>query len=148
MPAMLICILLSTLVYLCPILVGVSAEGTHIALWIDGYWTDVAKAIGGRWLSGWVTLAGAVSTAGLLNTLLCTTSRALAAMGQRGLMPRIVGRLHSRYLTPHIAIGVMTCAIALLMLSDFETLIEANMMTYILKLVLECTYSWPGCGCL
>ena len=37
--------------------------------------------------------------------------------------------------------GVMTCAIALLMLSDFETLIEANMMTYILKLLLECEQS-------
>eukprot|EP01046_Picozoa_sp_COSAG06_P044381 COSAG06_NODE_5970_length_3178_cov_16.391686_3_plen_79_part_00 len=35
----------------------------------------------------------------------------------------------------------MTCAIALLMLSDFETLIEANMMTYILKLLLECEQS-------
>lgn len=142
MPAMLICILLSTLVYLGPILVGVSAQGTHVELWVDGYWTDVAEAIGGQWMAGWVMLAGAVSTAGLLNTLLCTTSRALAAMGQRDLMPRVVGKLHSRYSTPYVAIGVMTCAIALLMLSDFETLIEANMMTYILKLLLECTSSW------
>jgi amino acid transporter len=140
MPAMLLCILLSTLLYLGPILVGVSAEGTQIDNWVDGYWTDVAEAIGGRWLAGWVSLAGAMSTAGLLNTLLCTTSRALAAMGQRGLMPEIVGRLHPRYMTPHVAIGVMTCAIAALMLSDFETLIAANMMTYILKLVLECAY--------
>ena len=31
-------------------------------------------------MSLWVTLAGAISTAGLLNTLLCTTSRALVCI--------------------------------------------------------------------
>ena len=137
MPAMVICVVASTLVYLLPILVGVSAEGTEVSLWVDGYWSEVGGAIGGELLAGWVMLAGAISTAGLLNTLLCTTSRALACMGQRRLMPRAVGRLHSRYGTPHVAIGIMTAAIALLMLSDFETLIEANMLTYILKMLLE-----------
>ena len=52
MPAMVICVVASPLVYLLPILVGVSAEGTEVSLWVDGYWSEVGGAIGGEALGG------------------------------------------------------------------------------------------------
>jgi amino acid transporter len=138
LPAMIGASVGMTLIYLLPIAVGVCAEGVgDFTLWVDGYWTQVAAAVGGRWLGTWVTLAGAISCAGLLSTLLACTSRALAAMGRRGLMPAVLGLVHPRWGTPWVAILVMAAAVAALMLADFETLAEANMLTYNLKMVLE-----------
>jgi ABC-type antimicrobial peptide transport system permease subunit len=80
-PAMGLCIVAVTLIYLLPIMVGISALPDSTK-WFDGYWAAVGGEIGGGgWLAGWVTAAGAVSCCGLLNTLLCTTSLALAAIG-------------------------------------------------------------------
>lgn len=46
--------------------------------WNDGYFGTVGELVGGHWLKVWITIAGAVSALGLLNSTMCTTSRALA----------------------------------------------------------------------
>ena len=91
-PAMSLCMLLTTMVYALPTVVGVcSGAGgvTDASLWDDGYWTVVAAHIGGgSWLAGWMTFAGAMSSCGLFCTLLCTTSHAMASMGRREYLPQ------------------------------------------------------------
>eukprot|EP01049_Picozoa_sp_SAG25_P009726 SAG25_NODE_991_length_4387_cov_1.733442_6_plen_176_part_00 len=135
----------------------------------------------GNWLAGWITAAGTIMCAGTFNTLLCTTSQALASMGRCGLMPACVGR-EGRWGTPWVALtinilavaavvcircvrglpaptprsvddlsilfwaGIPLCNAAALVTKvrsatgrgrDFETIMEANMITYNLKLVVE-----------
>ena len=88
-PAMSLCILMITLVYVLPTIVGVCAidGSTDVTKWDDGYWTVTAAHIGGSSLAASMTFAGAVSSCGLLCTLLCTTSHAMASMGRRGYLP-------------------------------------------------------------
>ena len=85
-PAMLLSMLLVTLCYLLPVMVGVCTM-VDPALWVDGYWTSVGYEISGGWMAGWITFAGAVSCAGQLNTNFATNSQAMAAMGETGVMP-------------------------------------------------------------
>jgi amino acid transporter len=90
---MCLCILLCIIVYALPTIVGVCAgtDGlTDVTKWDDGYWTVIGAHIGGGWLAAWMTFAGAVSSCGLLCTLLCTTSYAMASMGRRGYLPAAV----------------------------------------------------------
>ena len=44
-------------------------------------------------------------------------------------MPRCVGGVHGRWGTPWVALCVMTLAVVVLMLGDFESILEANMLT-------------------
>ena len=57
--SLILVILLSTAVYILPILVGVCV--TPWAAWVDGSFVDVARAIGGDPMAVWVTVAGAIS---------------------------------------------------------------------------------------
>lgn len=65
-------------------------------------------------LYGIVTVA-LISIAAALNTLILITSRFLFAMGNDGVLPRALGRIHPRTGTPHIAIAT-TYALGLLSL--------------------------------
>lgn len=58
------------------------------------------------WLTDWVLLAGGLCAlfagVGVHNTV----ARTLYAMGREGVLPRVLGRTHPRYATPHVAISV------------------------------------------
>lgn len=101
--ALLACVSLVVLCYGLPILVGTGAasvaaaaataaesggsissgtggqEEVRWSLWVDGYFAEVAEAIGGRWLGVWVVLAAAAANIGLFEAEM--TSDALQVMG-------------------------------------------------------------------
>ena len=58
--AMTISVVLVTIVYLFPVLIGVS-YATDYHLWVDGYFVQVAKLTAGPWLGVWVTVTGAIT---------------------------------------------------------------------------------------
>jgi amino acid transporter len=60
----------------------------------------------------------------------------MATPGQ-GYMPAAVARTTPGRGTPWVALLINTAAVSVLMLGDFESILEANMLTYNLKLVLE-----------
>jgi amino acid transporter len=78
-------IVLVTLVYLLPLLVAISIDetgpDTNFDRWTDGHFAEVAAERVGEWLSAWISLGGALSAVGLLNTLLCTSARVAVSSG-------------------------------------------------------------------
>jgi amino acid transporter len=129
-------VVLVTLAYLLPVAVGVSVD-TNWADWKEGHFPNVAAQIGGSWLGVWLTVAGLISAAGLLNALLCTSSRVSYAMAGRGMLPRPLATLHPRYATPWVAILINSLGVACLIPFSFQELIQVDMFLYALALILE-----------
>ncbi|KAG5492327.1 hypothetical protein GH5_01244 [Leishmania sp. Ghana 2012 LV757] len=78
--------------YIPPILAGASAEKlNHVRFdqWDDGFWVKVGAAVGGTPMAATVMIGGAISTLGLMTTLLATTSRSLAGMGTLNAFPTV-----------------------------------------------------------
>jgi amino acid transporter len=134
--AMVITVALVTAVYLLPIAVGVGVA-TDWSAWKEGYLPRVAAQIGGQWLGSWLTCAGLVSAVGMLSALICTSARVPYAMADRGMLPRPLGRLHTRYGTPWPAIITNSVGVALLIPFSFQELIELDMFLYAAALILE-----------
>jgi amino acid transporter len=134
--AMAVTVVLVTVVYLLPIAVGTSAA-TDWSAWKEGYFPKVAAQIGGSWLATWITLAGLVSAAGMLNALLCTSARVPFAMAERRMLPQPLATLHLRYATPWVSILVNSAGVAVLIPFSFQELIEVDMCLYAAALILE-----------
>lgn len=134
--AMIGSVVLVTAVYFFPLAVGVGVPGDWSA-WKEGYFPQVAAQIGGPWLGVALTLAGLVSAAGMLNALLCTSSRVPYAMAERGLLPSPLRRLHRRHGTPWTTIALNSVGVAALIPFSFQDLIELDMLLYAAALILE-----------
>jgi len=134
--AMIFTVLLVTAAYLLPVAVGVGIDANS-GSWKDGDFPRVAQMIGGSWLGIWLTLAGLVSAAGMLNALLCTSARVPYAMATRAMLPRALATCHAQYATPSRAILINSIGIALLIPFSFQELIEVDMFLYAAALLLE-----------
>lgn len=71
-------------VYIFPLLFGTGAVPLHRDLWSDGYFSDIAKIIGGVWLRFWVQGASAVSNMGMFLAEMSGDSFQLLGMAERG----------------------------------------------------------------
>lgn len=134
--AMAIAVVVVTLAYLLPLAVGVGVD-QRWGEWKEGYFPKVAAQIGGSWLSIWLTLAALVGAVGLLNALLCTSSRVPYAMALTGTLPAVLARLHPRFGTPWVSIVVNAAGIAALIPFSFQDLVQVDMFLYALALILE-----------
>jgi amino acid transporter len=133
---MIFTVLLVTAAYLLPVAVAVGIDG-HSGSWKDGDFPKIAQAIGGSWLGIWLTLAGLVSAAGMLNALLCTSARVPYAMAERSMLPRALAARHVEFATPWRAILINAIGIAALIPFSFQDLIEVDMFLYAAALLLE-----------
>ncbi|MBY0336875.1 MAG: amino acid permease [Acetobacteraceae bacterium] len=102
-------------------------------------WRELAAAPGplaevmGRaapWLPGWVYVAVtvfAVANTALLNYV--TASRLAYGMARQGLLPAVIGRVHPRTRTPHVAVGILFAVVVALMLAgDISQLASATVL--------------------
>ena len=128
----------ATALYLAIQWVALGIEGT--ALGATGA-TPLAAAAGavagpaGRLL----LLAGAsVSMFGYVTSNLLAVPRSLFAFSRDGLLPQALSRVHARYRTPHLAIGIYTTVLAVLALSGtFERLaVIANLTAFVLYILV------------
>eukprot|EP00753_Platysulcus_tardus_P012856 PLAT3557.1.p1 GENE.PLAT3557.1~~PLAT3557.1.p1 ORF type:complete len:488 (-),score=172.35 PLAT3557.1:24-1487(-) len=122
--------------YALPLAVGVCVE-PNVALWEDGFFVTLAERVGGQWLKLAMLLGGAVSSAGLLLTMLCTSCRALVCIARFGYAPAGLARLSAKHGSPLVAIAVTCAAVLALSLLDFGVLAEADMFLYCLTLLAE-----------
>ena len=84
-------------------------------------------------------LAGAsVSMFGYVTSNLLAVPRSLFAFSRDGLLPQALSRVHARYRTPHLAIGIYTTVLAVLALSGtFERLaVIANLTAFVLYILV------------
>lgn len=122
--------------YFFPLLIGTAAVPLDRSLWTDGYFSDVAKMIGGVWLSWWITGAAAASNLGMFVAEMSSDSFQLLGMAELGMLPSIFSK-RSRYGTP--VIGILFSASGVLVLSwmSFQDIIAAENFLYCFGMILE-----------
>ncbi len=99
---------------------------------------DVAERLVGRWGVGFVAVTVMLSTFGTLNAVLLTAPRIFFAMADDGLLWRPIARVHPRYETPYVAIGLAAAlGVVFVLLRSFEQLtdifVTASVPTYMLS---------------
>ena len=86
--------------------------------------SDVADRLfanGGLWVAALV----AISTFGTVNGTVLASARVYFSMARRRMFPGVVGRVHERYRTPAVALGIQAVwSIMLLFSGTFNTLID------------------------
>jgi amino acid transporter len=128
---------LITLCYLLPTVIGLACVGSTKIEWTAGAWTDIAEAIGGRWLGLFLAGAALVSAAGLFSALLLSVSRVPFVMGEDGYLPRSLLKVHPKYGTPWVALLVSSAIYSIFILGPFQSLVVVDVTIYAGALFLE-----------
>ncbi len=132
---------LSIAAYFLPTVFGLAALGDW-QNWHTGYFSDVAKLVGGPWLGTWMTLAAMVANVALLNSTVLTTTRMPFAMAEDGYLPAVLTRKHSRYGTPWLAIVVSAIIYGLLAWQSLAQLITVYIWLRSATTVLTVLSAW------
>ncbi|KAF9624931.1 hypothetical protein IFM89_015651 [Coptis chinensis] len=122
--------------YFIPLLIGIGATPLNRQLWTDGYFSDVAKMIGGVWLRGWVQGASAMSNMGMFVTEMSSDSFQLLGMAERGMLPAFFSK-RSRHGTPIIGILFSASGVLLLSWLSFQDIVAAENFLYCFGMILE-----------
>lgn len=119
-----------------PLMIGTGALPLDRERWTDGYYSDIAKILGGLWLRGWVQGASALSNMGMFITEMSTDSYQLLGMAERGMLPDFFAK-RSRYGTPLIGILFSGSGVLLLSWMSFQEILAADNYLYCLGMLLE-----------
>lgn len=105
--------------------------------WEDGTFTEVAKFVGGSALELVFLIGAAISTVGLLCTLLSTTSRITYGMAVVGTLPKIFAKVDPKNNNPYAAMIMNAVLMTMLFLVPFEVLAELEMWFYCATTVMK-----------
>lgn len=134
--ALLYAVLLVVFGYFFPLLVGTGAVPLDREQWTDGYFSDVAKIIGGVWLKSWVQAASALSNMGMFVTEMSSDSFQLLGMAERGMLPECF-RIRSCHGTPIIGILFSASGVLLLSCLSFQEIVAAENFLYCFGMIME-----------
>ncbi|XP_024996459.1 probable polyamine transporter At1g31830 isoform X1 [Cynara cardunculus var. scolymus] len=122
--------------YFFPLLVGIGAVPLQQELWTDGYFSEIAKIIGGVWLRWWIQAGAAMSNMGMFVTEMSSDSFQLLGMAERGMLPEFFAK-RSRYGTPSIGILFSASGVILLSQLSFREIVAAENFLYCFGMILE-----------
>ncbi|KAI4297803.1 hypothetical protein L6164_037668 [Bauhinia variegata] len=122
--------------YFFPLLVGTGAIPVDRELWCDGYFSVVAKILGGVWLRSWVQAASAVSNMGMFVAEMSSDSFQLLGMAERGMLPEFFAK-RSPYGTPLIGILFSASGVILLSWLSFQEIVAAENFLYCFGMLME-----------
>lgn len=91
----------------------------------------------GGWLAQWISLGGALSAVGLLNTLLCAAARIVVSASEIGVLPRSLSRIDERSGAPIRATIALSAGLLLVLSLPFAQLVEFSMLFYGATTALE-----------
>ncbi|KAF7829136.1 putative polyamine transporter [Senna tora] len=129
-------VILVVLGYFFPLLMGTGAVPLNRELWSDGYLADIAKIIGGAWLSWWLQAAAAMSNMGMFVAEMSSDSFQLLGMAERGMLPEFFSK-RSRHGTPLIGILFSASGVILLSWLSFQEIVAAENFLYCFGMILE-----------
>ncbi|XP_004144401.2 probable polyamine transporter At1g31830 isoform X2 [Cucumis sativus] len=129
-------LILVVLSYFLPLLSGTGAIALNRELWTDGYFSDVAKIIGGAWLGWWIQGAAAMSNMGMFVAEMSSDSFQLLGMAERGMLPEFFSK-RSRHGTPLIGILFSASGVVLLSWLSFQEIVAAENFLYCFGMILE-----------
>ncbi|GAB4838575.1 hypothetical protein Ancab_028120 [Ancistrocladus abbreviatus] len=113
--------------YFFPILIGTGAIPVDLNKWRDGYFSDIARMLGGVWLRTWVQAASALSNMGMFVTEMSSDSFQLLGMAERGMLPEIFAK-SSRHGTP---------LVRMITWLSFQEIIAAENSLYCFGMIME-----------
>lgn len=122
--------------YFFPLLIGTGAVKLDTEQWTDGYFSDIAKMIGGVWLRVWLQVASALSNMGMFVAEMSSDSFQLLGMAERGMLPKIFAR-RSRHGTPLVGILFSASGVVLLSWLSFQEIVAAENFLYCFGMILE-----------
>ncbi|WOK92711.1 putative polyamine transporter [Canna indica] len=122
--------------YLYPLLAGTGAIPLDRESWTDGYFSDVAKILGGVWLRWWLQGASALSNMGMFVTEMSSDSYQLLGMAERGMLPEFFSK-RSCYGTPLMGILFSASGVLLLSWMSFQEIVAAENFLYCFGMILE-----------
>lgn len=128
--ALIVTIVLVTLTYLLPLLLAISLDSEHVRSWSDGDFVIVASQHIGDWLAAWITIGGALSALGLLNTLLCTSARVAVSAAKLRILPASLAQVHEQSGTPRKATVTLSLFLAVACALPFSQLVSISMLFY------------------
>lgn len=134
--ALFFALILVVLSYFFPLLVGTGAIPLNRDLWTDGYFSDIAKILGGVWLRWWIQGAAAMSNMGMFVAEMSSDSFQLLGMAERGMLPEFFAK-RSRHGTPLIGILFSASGVILLSWLSFQEIIAAENFLYCFGMILE-----------
>jgi len=108
--------------YVIPTAAGLASVGKWED-WGEGYFSQLAGALGGPWLGSAMTAAALLSNALLLNVTLLSSSRLPFAMAEDRFLPEFLAHVHSRYGTPHLSLGLQAVVLTFLAAIGFAQLV-------------------------
>ncbi|MQL75685.1 hypothetical protein Taro_008058 [Colocasia esculenta] len=129
-------LILVVLAYFIPLLIGTGAVPLDRELWADGYFSDVAKIIGGVWLRTWLQGASALSNMGMFVAEMSSDSFQLLGMAERGMLPEFFSK-RSRYGTPLVGILFSASGVVLLSWLSFQEIVAAENFLYCFGMIME-----------
>ena len=121
---------------LCPLITGTGALPLDRGRWTDGYYSEIAKILGGLWLRWWIQGASALSNMGMFVTEMSTDSYQLLGMAERGMLPEFFAN-RSCYGTPLLGILFSASGVILLSWMSFQEILAADNFLYCLGMLLE-----------
>ncbi|KAL5561249.1 hypothetical protein UlMin_030996 [Ulmus minor] len=129
-------LILVVLGYIFPLLIGTGAIQVHRELWSDGYFSEIAKILGGVWLRFWVQAASALSNMGMFVAEMSSDAYQLQGMAYRGMLPAFFGK-RSKYGTPLTGILFSASGVILLSWLSFEEIVAAENYLYCFGMIME-----------
>lgn len=135
--AMMLVLLVTVAGFTLPIMAAVTVNNDW-GEWTDAFWPAIADRLaGGRWLGILMCVGGLSSAAGMLNSLIATSSRAVFGMVRRRLLPERLGALHPRHGTPWVCILMVSAGTAGFTLLPFNVLVQMDSTLYCMKIAME-----------
>ena len=122
--------------YLYPLITCTAAVPVVREYWSDGYFSDIARILGGIWLHSWIQAAAALSNMGNFLTEMSSDSYQLLGMAERGMLPDFFAK-RSHYGTPLIGILFSAFGVILLSWMSFQEIIAAENYLYCFGMILE-----------
>ncbi|CAA0838265.1 Probable polyamine transporter [Striga hermonthica] len=129
-------LVLVVLGYFFPLLTGTGSIPLAREMWTDGYFSDVAKILGGVWLRWWIQAAAAMSNMGMFVAEMSSDSFQLLGMAERGMLPDFFAK-RSRHGTPLIGILFSASGVLLLSWLSFQEIVAAENFLYCFGMILE-----------
>jgi basic amino acid/polyamine antiporter, APA family len=137
-------LILTVVVYLSVTFAALSVVGPDVLANSKAPLLDAAKGVLGVWATPVIVLAAVLALSKSMNATFLVFSRFLFAMGRAGALPAVLGRVHPKFGTPHIATVVaFACACsALLLPSSLLFLLLAVSVPTMLKYMGTCLAAW------
>eukprot|EP00250_Pteridium_aquilinum_P013119 c21144_g1_i1 orf=890-2326(+) len=122
--------------YFLPLLASTGSLEVVRSEWDDGFYSVVARRLGGQWLQWWMELGATLSCMGLFAAQMSSSSFQVLGMADMGILPTIFSS-RSSHGTPFIGILLSACGALLLSFMSFQDIVQSANALYSYGMVLE-----------